>query len=402
MPLEDWKAYAARGPAAELLAVPLQPTVADLAALRKDWPQGVVAVAVEAARSRNRGASKLAPELVERLFADEEGVMVASSSMAAVYKARRFAEAGADDVLDLCCGIGADAFELSRAGVGVTVVDHDPVRAWMASKNAQCGAIVDDVASPAMFERIAGSLVHLDPSRRVGSSRKHDYAAYRPGPEAIERIIEASAGACVKLGPGVDFSLLPSPPGSFIEFLSEQGRLTQALLWTGLLAGAQRVEDGCRVATLLPGGERFAAPPGPLIDADDWYESSGPEQPVLAYVYEADSALERGSMLGAFARSHNLRPIHPAVGVLTGEHVVESPWLARFEVIEAMPWRAKPVKKRLRELDAGIVTVKTRAKLVDPDVVQKDLRGKGDEPLTVFVLRLGEKPLAIITRRANG
>lgn len=399
-PLEDWQAYAATGPAPELLSVPLQPTVADLSWLRKDWSQGVVAVAVEAARSRNRAASKLSPELVERLIADEQGVMVASSSVAASYKASCFARAGAQDVLDLCCGIGADAFEFARAGLAVTVVDRDPVRAWMGSHNAQCGAIADDVSSPAMLERISGSLVHMDPSRRDDRKRRHDYASYQPGPEAIARIIDAAAGACVKLGPGVDFSLLPTPEGSFLELLSEQGRLTQALLWTGSLANARGIEAGHRVATLLPSGERYSAEPGPLIDLEDWQDSSGSERPVLQYVYEADAALERGSLLGAFAREHGLRPIHPAVGVLTGGEVVDSPWLTRFDVLEAMPWRSKAVKKKLRELDAGIVAVKTRAKAVEPDALQKDLRGKGDRELVVFVLKLGTKAMAIICQRS--
>ena len=380
--------------------MPLQPTVADLAALRKDYSQGVVAVAVEAARSRNRGASKLAPDLVERLIADEQGVMVASSSLTASYKAAYFARAGAHQVLDLCCGIGADAFELTRLGLAVTVVDRDPVRAWMASHNVRCEAITDDVASPAMLERIAGLLVHLDPSRRDDRKRRHDYASYQPGPEAIERITGAAAGACVKLGPGVDFSLLPASEDSCLELLSEQGRLTQALLWTGLLAKPRGIEPGHRVATLLPSGEHYSAPPGPLIDLEDWYDSSGPRRPVLQCVYEADASLERGGLLGAFAREHGLRPIHPAVGVLTGEDVVESPWLTRFEVLDAMPWRSKVVKRRLRELDAGIVAVKTRAKTVEPDALQKDLRGKGDRALVVFILKLGTKATAIICERS--
>lgn len=400
-PLEDWQAYAKTGPAAELLAVPLQPTVADLAALRKDHSQGVVAVAVEAARARNRAASKLSPELVERLIADEQGVMVASSSLAASHKAACYVRAAARQVLDLCCGIGADAFELARAGLAVTVVDKDPVRAWMAAHNARCESITDDVCSPAVLDRIAGNLVHLDPSRRDDRKRRHDYASYQPGPEAIERITDAAVGACVKLGPGVDFSLLPGPEGSFIELLSEQGRLTQALLWTGSVAKARGVEAGQRVATLLPSGVQYSAEPGPLIDLEDWYDSSGPQQPVLGHVYEADAALERGSLLGAFAREHGLRPIHPAVGVLTGESAIDSPWLTRFEVIDAMPWRSKAVKKRLRELDAGIVAVKTRAKAVEPDALQKELRGKGDREQVVFVLKLGAKATAIICERSG-
>jgi len=398
-PLEDWQAYASSGPAPELLAVPLQPTVADLAALRRAWPQGVVAVAVENARARNRAASKLAEDLVGRLVADEQGVMVASSSMAARYKAMRIASLNAP-VFDLCCGIGADAYELARAGVAVTAVDQDSVRAWMASTNATCGSEVGDIAASGWLTRVQGELVHIDPSRRDGSKRRHDYAAYRPGPETIKAIINAAAGVCVKLGPGVDLSLLPEPEGSRLEFISEHGRLTQALLWTGALAGAL-VHDGHRIATLLPSGESFSAVPGPLIDIDNWYDSDGPTTPVLHYLYEADPTLERPGLLGPFASSIGVRPVHPAVGLLTSEHKIENPWLTAFEVLDTMPWRTKAVRSRLQELGAGVVAVKTRAKLVDPDVLQKTLRGRGDEQLVVFILRLGEKVVAIIARRLD-
>ncbi|MFI4915369.1 MAG: hypothetical protein ACIAS6_02540 [Phycisphaerales bacterium JB060] len=398
-PLQDWQDYAASGPAPELLTVPLRPTVADLSMLRRDWPQGVVAVAVENARARNRAASKLAPDLASRLYADEQGVMVASSSLAAAHKAARFAIAGAE-AFDLCCGIGADAYELTRAGLTITAVDQDDTRAWMAGQNAGCPSVVGDVGADAWLERIAGSLVHLDPSRRDKAGRRHDYEAYRPGPSTIEAIIHAAAGACVKLGPGVDLTLLPTPPGSHLEFLSEHGRLTQALLWTGALAETAGLPEGHRRATLLPLGEAFSAAPGPLIDAGDWYDTDGPATPVLAYIHEADPALERPGLLGPFAAALGIRPIHPAVGLLTSGAPIESPWLTTFEVLEAMPWRTKAVRSRLHELGAGVVTIKTRAKLVDPDALQKTLRGKGDRELVVFILRLGQKATAIICQRS--
>ncbi|UYV13857.1 MAG: hypothetical protein NCW75_06105 [Phycisphaera sp.] len=397
-PLEDWQTYASSGPAPELLAVPLQPTVADLAALRKTWPQGVVAVAVENARARNRAASKFDATFARRLFADEQGVMVASSLLAAKHKAARFAQTNAP-AFDLCCGIGADACEFVRSGVDTLAVDRDPVRAWMAEANAGCPSEVGDVGSAAWLDRIADGLVHLDPSRRDSSKRRHDYEAYRPGPAIIEAIIGAAAGTCVKLGPGVDLSLLPEPEGSHLEFVSEHGRLTQALLWTGVLAATAALPEGHRRATLLPSGESFSAQPGPLIDADEWYDSNGPATPVLDYLYEADPTLERPGLLGPFAGTLGVRPIHPAVGLLTSENKIESSWLTTFEVLDTMPWRTKAVRSRLHELGAGVVAVKTRAKLVDPDALQKTLRGKGDEPLVVFILKLGQKATTIIARR---
>lgn len=66
-----------------------------------------------------------------------------------------------------------------------------------------------------------------------------------------------------------------------------------------------------------------------------------------------------------------------------------------------MPWIEKRVRAWLREHRAGVVEVKTRGRAVDPDALQNRLRGGGDEPYVVFVLRLGRAIEAIIARRTG-
>ncbi|GIW74114.1 MAG: hypothetical protein KatS3mg103_0636 [Phycisphaerales bacterium] len=164
-----------------------------------------------------------------------------------------------------------------------------------------------------------------------------------------------------------------------LELVSEAGRLTQALLWTGPLAEVVLAEagtswrPGVRVARLLPQGLAHAGDPGPLVEADSGWVGSpaGADDAVLAYLYEADPSLERARLLGGLARDLGLRPVHPAVGVLTGREAIDSPWLRRFEVLEVLPWRRKAVAAAVRALDGGIVTVKTRGKAVDPDALQR-------------------------------
>ena len=55
----------------------------------------------------------------------------------------------------------------------------------------------------------------------------------------------------------------------------------------------------------------------------------------------------------------------------------------------------------LAERGAGIVTVRTRGAACDPDAWQKALRGRGETPWTVFVLRLGLRRMAYAVRRVN-
>ena len=91
--------------------------------------------------------------------------------------------------------------------------------------------------------------------------------------------------------------------------------------------------------------------------------------------------------------------VHPKSGLLTAANLVTSPWLTPFELIEQMPWRAPRVKQWLSDHDAGLVEIKTRGKAVDPDQVQRQLRGKGSTSFTVFIIRFDRKVNALITRR---
>jgi len=96
-----------------------------------------------------------------------------------------------------------------------------------------------------------------------------------------------------------------------------------------------------------------------------------------------------------------LREAHPGLGLLTGNVQIDSPWMRAFEVLDDLPWRPQKVAGALRAMRAGIVEVKTRGGVVDPDQVQRMLRGEGDQRLTVFVLRFGHAIRAVITRRAD-
>jgi hypothetical protein len=131
---------------------------------------------------------------------------------------------------------------------------------------------------------------------------------------------------------------------------------------------------------------------------------AGTDPPITAtvtkrYVYEPDDSVERTGLLAVLCEAVGAPMLHAKVGLLTSDTRIQSPWLTAFEVMESMPWREDQVKAALDALGAGIVEVKTRGKVVNPDVVQMALRGSGDQTLTVFILRFDKAVRAIITRR---
>lgn len=383
--LTDWQWIVADDAASLRTAVAPGMPVGALARLRGRWTAEQVTVATELAEARHRAGAKF-PDHAALLVADREGLEMATSAAVGAHKAARFVTtlgAGAS-VIDACCGIGGDAMGLADAGLSVHAVDLDERRAWMAGMNAGCRWTAADIREIP----IDATCLHIDPSRRGGGRRTLDADAFEPPLPDILALLDRVGMAAIKLNPGVDGQSLP--PGE-LEIISEHGRLTQAVLWTGQAApeGSQ-----ARRATMVGSDGGVYSLAG---DPDRPYEAN----PVGAWLHTFDPAVERADLVHLLVDETGLNMVHPGTGLLTGDAPSASPWVRSFRVVEDMPWNIKALRARLRELDAGIVTVKTRAQMVDPDRLARDLRGKGPRDLVVFALKLGEKPHAIIAEPAE-
>jgi len=373
----------ATGEDAEMLArIPPDPGVAQIASLRKRWPRDSVHAAIELARGRDRAKRKFGAETASRLWCDPEGVEMASSPLAAAYKARRFTNAfgHAARVVDLCCGIGGDLMGLKGGGLDPVGVDSDPCRAWMASMNASCETLAADV----LDARVPDHPFHLDPSRRSVSGRTRHTGSFDPPPGVWDRILERCETGCIKLNPGADASELPDGE---LEIVSERGRLTLALVWTGVLAGVTRR------ATRLDhdGAVTIAGEPGRLDE----------QHPIDAWVATMDPSVERAQLVTQLTRPSGTRQVHPGAGLLTGQTPIDHPMLAWFRVLDTLVYDETAIRRALEAHDAGAIEVKTRDKIVDPDTLQNRLRGAGERTLTLFVLRFGRERRAILTQRVR-
>lgn len=357
--------------------------VSAVTSLRKHASAAHVAVALQLCAARIKAAEKFGERAVS-MVADVSGVEQASGRTVATYKAQRmhrhFGAGGR--VHDLCCGIGGDSMAMADAGLEVIAYDRDPLRAWMTHVNTN--QLATAVCSDVEDIQITGSAAHLDPARRDEAAGRRSWCIddYKPGPQAIGKMIDAATAAAVKLSPGIDLDALPWP--GEVEFISEAGRLVQAVLWAGTIAGE------ARRATLLQDNEQHTLaglPAAPPIDD------------MQRYLYTFDAAVERAELIGQLCEQVDAPAVHPRLGLLTSDHVLGSPWLTGFELIERMPWRPRRVKQWLAGNDGGVVEVKTRGKACDPDREQRALRGEGGTTYTVFVLRFDMRVEALITRR---
>jgi hypothetical protein len=377
-------------PACESLrarAADTDPTdVAAIARLRKKHDAETVRAALRLAEARRKLARKWAGA-ADTLVADPEGAEMASGALAARHKARRFADAApAAPVFDLCSGIGADAVALADAGLRVTAIDRDPLRAWMTGRNAGCAARAGDAEAALESGALDGVRFHLDPSRRDDAGRRIRYDQLTPGPAFIEPLCEGRSGA-VKLPPGIDPGELPAGE---LEYISERGRMTQGVLWTGDLASAT-----VRATMLMPGAPASTLAGEP--DADHACPWGDIEQ--CAWAHAADPCAERAGLLHELCAQADVALAHPGTGLLIADARADHPMLTPFRVRAVMPWRREKVRDWLRAHDGGLAEIKTRGKAADTDAEQRALRGKGDTPHTVFVLRFGQAVRAVICER---
>lgn len=392
--IEDWQRVAA-DPALQVRAAEAAVEgVGAIAAIRRRYDETAVAIALELVKARGKAAAKFG-DSAGSMIADANGVEQASGSAVARYKALRFREALGEGaaVADLCCGIGGDTLALCDAGLATTSVDRDPVRVWMTGQNSggRARVLCSDVTGwpPTAEPGANGCAIHLDPARRNENTGRRVWKLddLQPPPGEIARLVRSAEGegAAVKLGPGVDLEAVNQlDPHGGVEFIAEGNRLVQAVMWTGKLRRAERS------ATLITHNATHT------LDGSPGEADIGP---VARYLYAVHPAAERAGLIHLLAEQHDAPLIHPKLGLLSHDSPASSPWLVGFELIAELPWRLRKVKQWLSQHDAGIIEVKTRGKTVDPDAIAKQLRGKGETPYTVFVLRFNVRVVALVCRR---
>lgn len=357
-------------------------TPAAIARLRRSHDADAVRRALELVEARRRAEGRL--EDAGALLLDRTATEQASSTDVARWKARRFAAAGVDRVLDLCAGIGGDAIGFTLEGIEPVLVERDPIRLAAARHNVArflgCPppAILTDVTDLEPTQHA----FHLDPDRRPGGRRSWRYEDVLPGPETIEAWIAAGGPGAVKLGPGVELASLP--PGE-VEIIQRGRGLVQAVLWTGPLAGytrrASRVDDGAT----------FAAEPVDL-------SIGSADPPVGSFLHEVEPAIERASLLGALAALLGLTAPHEHAGFLVGAAPVRDTWLNPTRLVALLPGRTATVREWLAAQGAGRVVLRTRG-VAENAEWERALTGGATEgvPHTVRVTREGARLRAWVT-----
>ena len=346
-------------------------------ALRRLCDPGQAAAALTQVALRRRARAKFG-ERAAGMFFTPDGLQQATRAPVALWRAARFAEAGVRAVVDVGCGIGADALAFADAGLAVTGIEADAVTAVFAQANLGArGRVVcaraEDVAEGLLADGVG---VFVDPARRDARGRSWRIEDLSPSWAFATGLLRGRFG-CVKAGPGLD---LAHVGGEEAIWVSESGDLVELSLWT----------DGVvRAAVLLPDGVRLDVDPS----ADTRIG------PVAAWLYEPDPAVVRSGGVDTLAVRLGARRLAAGIAYLTAAGLKETPFATAFEVLDTLPYDERALRAWVRAGDVGALEIKTRGLGVDPAVLRRRLKPTGRAGATLVLTPTPHGARALVVRR---
>lgn len=337
----------------------------------------LAAAALTQIRLRERAVPKFGAD-AKVMFFTPDGVEQATRDLVAARRAARFA--GAQRVVDLCCGIGADLISLARAGLDVTGVDADPLTAAVAAANVDAlGLRARVLCADATTVDLSGyDAAFCDPARRAGGRRVFDPNAYSPPWPFLLDLAARVPRTGVKVAPGIDHALVPA--GTEAEWVSVSGDVVEAALWFGDLASARHR------ATLLPAGATLTGTG----------ERSADPGPVRGWLYDPDGAVVRAHLVAELADQIGGTLIDPTIAYLTTDTLVNTPFARAYPITDVLPFSVKRLRALLRERGVGTLTIKKRGSAVTPEELRRQLKLAGDAEATVVLTRVAGAPTMIV------
>ncbi len=369
--------------AAEVHSRHLDDPMSAASALQAATPEpGRAAAALTQVHLRARAVAKFHDDAA-RMYFTPEGLEQATRARVAGHRAARVALSAPSSVLDLGCGIGGDLVALSRTGLTVAAVDSDPLRVEVARANLAAlglgGAV--QVASAGDLDVSGFGMVFADPARRTARGRVFDVHGWSPPWPFVVSLLQRPS--CVKVAPGIPHSLLPD--GVEAEWVSDDGEVKEAALWSPQLAAARRRATVIRGAGLAT-----------LTDEDDPGDVA--VRPVGGCLYEPDGAVVRAGLVTAVAAAVGGGLVDEHIAYVTSDEAFATPFARSYEVLEELPYQEKALKAALRERGVGRLTIKKRGVDVVPDDLRRRLALRGDAEATLVLTRAAGKGTALLVR----
>lgn len=342
----------------------------------------IISAALTQARLRQLARSKFGDQAETMLFT-ADGLEQASRPDAAQHHAAIFQGADITALREVGCGIGADTLAFAQAGLAVNARELEADRVVIARHN-----LAD---FPHVTVELADGLADInedglwaDPARRGAKGRINNPEEWGPPLSAVLDAARQVRVSGIKVAPGIDFEHLPSD--ATVEWLSSGGDLVEAIIWLGLGEPARRA--------VLLGQETLTVPgdpskPSTMVDP----------RTLGAYIYEPDPAVIRAGGIAQLCAEYDLAPVASGIAYLTGDTLVDSPFMEVFKVEGVLPMQEKKLARELKARDIGALEIKKRGVDVTPEALRTRLKLKGSRSATLILTPLLEGRRAVLAAR---
>ena len=349
--------------------------------MRRRFPPELAAAALTQVALRRRAREKL--PMADRMFFTPDGLEQATRWVVARWRAARFVEAGVSDVWDLGCGIGVDAMALAEAGLGVHAVESDPATAALAQANLALAGGGEVTVGRAEDIRVPeGCGIFLDPARRTARGRTWDVADLTPPWSLVEDHLRGQRVVFVKLGPGLPKQLIPEGVGA--AWVSVGGDVVELML-------SNASDPGPR-AVVFPRSE-----PEPHVLTGG--AAPLPVAPPGRFIHEPDNAVIRAGLVAESAPGGWL--LAPGVAYVSSDSPIGGPFVTSYRVIDVLDHDVTTLRRWVKQHRIGRLEIKRRAIDVDPAVLRKQLKPRGDGSATLLLARTVAGARAFVVERVG-
>ena len=346
--------------------------------LRRSFPAEQASALAEQLSLRAKATDRFGSDL--GFIYSAEGLEMMTHPRVAQRRARRLEALGAP-VADLTCGLGGDLRAVVDAGSRAVGIERDEATALLASANVD-GRVVRGEAVYPPFDLLKVALL-IDPSRRLGASRRFDPAAFSPPWDVTMSLATSARAAVVKGPPGIDLKHVPSD--AEVEFVQLGRSLRESAAWFG--------------GDSVPGLRRAV-----LLDQGPSLTSTAPEAAPQTsapghFFFDPESCVTRAGLVRHLAYELDARLMDPQVAYLTAESPAFHPMAATFEVLDSLPFSLSRLKTRLRERGWRPDEIRRRAFPVEPDELRRLLgRLEGDRVTLVCTTIAGQRTVFVARR----
>lgn len=340
---------------------------------------------------RRKAAGKFSRN--EEMFFTSLSLEQATSERIARYIASRFKKDWT--VMDLTCGLGANAIFLADQVKKVVAVDLEVEKINCAKENALVYGVDDKIefiVGDAYLNIKKVDAFFLDPARdREGATKTRSILNSSPALlEILPKLFEITKNVAVKISPAFDYEelkLLPLEPE--VEVISEDNNCKVALLWFGDLKTAARRATGFKK------DKNFSVINSEKIEP---VEISLP----LKYLYEPDKAISKAHLIDEVAHSFSLKKLDYNLSFLTGNELMNDSQniFRKFLVLSSGQFTLKQFKKFIKEQKIDRAEIITKNFRMTADDIRNRLKIKeGGEYNLIFLGLKNQEKYFILAKK---